>query len=51
MFSGSSDLSELEFDATPGLIVEIIGETTDYYNVLFENKRRGWIKKELVAVI
>jgi tetratricopeptide (TPR) repeat protein len=46
-----SDQSDLEFEGAPGLVVDILSETTDYYNVLFENKRRGWIKKEMVAVI
>ena len=49
--TGPSELSDKELDAAPGLIVEILSESGDYYNVLFENKRRGWIKKKLVAVV
>lgn len=49
--SGPSEQSELELEGAPGLVVDILSESTDYYNVLFENKRRGWIKKALVAVI
>ncbi len=49
--TGPSELSDKELDAVPGLIVEILSESGDYYNVLFENKRRGWIKKELLAVV
>jgi hypothetical protein len=49
--TGPSPQSDLELQGAPGLIVEIVGETPDYYNVLFENKRRGWLKKDLVAEI
>ncbi len=49
--TGPSDLSDKELDAAPGLVVEILSESGDYYNVLFENKRRGWLKKSLVAVV
>jgi len=49
--TGPSDRSPKELDAAPGLVVEILDESGDYYSVLFENMRRGWIKKELVAVV
>jgi len=49
--TGASEQSDMELQGAPGLIVEIMSETSDYYNVLFENKRRGWVKKELVAEI
>ncbi|MBU0984796.1 MAG: tetratricopeptide repeat protein [candidate division Zixibacteria bacterium] len=49
--TGPSELSDKELDAAPGLIVEVLSESGDYYNVLFENKRRGWVRKDLVAVI
>jgi tetratricopeptide (TPR) repeat protein len=49
--TGPSDLSDKELDAAPGLQIQILAESGDYYNVLFENKRRGWIKKSLVAVV
>lgn len=51
VLTGPSPESEKELDAAPGLIVEILDESGDYYNVLFENKRRGWVKKDLVAVV
>jgi tetratricopeptide (TPR) repeat protein len=51
VYTGSSDQSEIELDASPGLVVEILSESSDYYDVLFENKRRGWIKKDLLAEI
>jgi len=49
--TGPSPQSEIELEGAPGLVVEILSESGDYYNVLFENKRRGWILKELVAVV
>jgi len=49
--TGPSELSDKELDASPGLIVEILSRSGDYYNVLFENKRRGWVLKDLIAVI
>lgn len=49
VYTGASDQSDIELDAAPGLVVEIVSENSGFYNVLFENKRKGWIKKELVA--
>jgi len=49
--TGPSEQSDVELQGAPGLIVEILVESGDYYNVLFENKRRGWVKKVLVAEI
>jgi len=49
--TGPSDQSDIELEAAPGLVVEILSESSDYFNVLFENKRRGWIQKELLAVL
>ena len=51
VMTGPSETLDVEFEAAPGLVVEILSESGSYYNVLFENKRRGWIKKHLVAVI
>jgi len=51
VYSGPSSNTDLEFEGAPGLLVEIIRESGEFYDVLFENKRRGWIKKDLVAVI
>lgn len=51
VLTGPSEQSDVELDGAPGLIVEILDESGDYYSVLFENKRRGWIRKELVAEI
>jgi hypothetical protein len=33
------------------LIVRISNESGDYYNVIFENQRRGWVKKSLLAEV
>ncbi|HWR82542.1 MAG TPA: tetratricopeptide repeat protein [Candidatus Deferrimicrobium sp.] len=49
--TGPSEQSGVELQGAPGLVVEILSETSDYYSVLFENKRRGWIKKDLIAEI
>ena len=49
--TGPSEQSDLELQGEPGLVVEVLAETGGYYNVLFENQRRGWIKKESVSVI
>lgn len=51
VYTGASEQSEIELRGAPGLIVEIASESGDFLNVLFENKRRGWIRKELVAPI
>lgn len=49
--TGPSEQSDVELQGAPGLVVEILAESDDYYNVLFENKRRGWINKRFVAEI
>jgi tetratricopeptide (TPR) repeat protein len=49
--TGPTEASDIELRGTPGMEVEIISATGDFFNVLFENKRRGWVRKELVAVI
>ena len=51
VYTGASEQSDVELEGAPGLIVEILSESSDFYNVLFENKRRGWIKKALIAEI
>lgn len=51
VYSGPSANSDLEFEGSPGLVVEIVRESGDFYDVLFENKRRGWVKKDLLEVI
>lgn len=51
VYSGPSSNSDLEFEGSPGLVVEIVTESGDFYDVLFENKRRGWVKKDLLEVI
>lgn len=49
--TGPSEDLEIELQAAPGLTVEILDSSGDWVNVLFENKRRGWIRKDLVAEI
>jgi tetratricopeptide (TPR) repeat protein len=49
--TGPSEQADKELDASPGLIVEILAQSGDFYNVLFENQRRGWVRKDLLAVV
>jgi len=51
IYSGPGEDNDLEFTGVFGLTFEIEKSTDDYYLVIFENKRKGWIKKESVAVI
>lgn len=51
VYTGASPQSDIELHGAPGLVVEILAESGDYLNVLFENKRRGWIQSDLVARI
>ncbi|UCC43222.1 MAG: tetratricopeptide repeat protein [Candidatus Zixiibacteriota bacterium] len=49
--TGPSEQSDIELRGAPGLVVEVLAESGDYYSVLFENKRRGWVQKNLVDII
>jgi len=49
--TGPTDQSDVELQGAPGLVVEVVSESNDYYNVVFENMRRGWIKKSLIAEV
>jgi len=49
--TGPSEQSDVELEGAPGLVVQILSERSDFYHVLFENKRRGWVKKDLLAEI
>jgi len=51
IYSAPTEDSDLEFAGAFGLIFEIDKATDDYYLVIFENKRKGWIKKESVEII
>ncbi len=51
VLTGPSEQSDVELQGAPGLVVQILEESDGYYSVLFENKRRGWISKDLVAEI
>jgi hypothetical protein len=51
VYTGPSTELDVELQAAPGLVVEIVDDSGDWYNVLFENKRRGWIHKDLVAEV
>lgn len=43
--------AQTELHGAPGLVVEILGASGDYYNVLFENKRRGWVAKSHLEIV
>ncbi|MFZ1685107.1 MAG: tetratricopeptide repeat protein [Candidatus Zixiibacteriota bacterium] len=49
--TGPTDQSDVELHGEQGLIVQILSESGDYYNVVFENQRQGWIRKSLIAVV
>jgi tetratricopeptide (TPR) repeat protein len=51
IYSGPGEDNDLEFVAAYGLTFEIEKTSDKYYLAIFENKRKGWIKKELVEVI
>jgi tetratricopeptide (TPR) repeat protein len=51
VFTGPSASSDVELQAAPGLVVEIIGESGEFYNVLFANMRRGWMKSSQIEPI
>jgi TPR repeat protein len=49
--SGPTDQSQTELRGAPGLVVEIVGQAGDYFQVRFENKRQGWVRRDQLAVI
>jgi len=51
IYSAPAADSDLEFVGAFGLTFEVGREIDNYYLVMFENKRKGWIKKELVEII
>jgi tetratricopeptide (TPR) repeat protein len=51
VLSGPTPQAQTELHGAPGLVVEIVGSSGGYYNVLFENKRRGWIAKDHLELV
>ncbi len=51
VLNGPTAHSDVEFTGAAGLIVRVVTETDDYYDVVFENQRRGWIKRDAVALL
>jgi len=51
VFSAPTADGDLEFVGAFGLTFDIGREADDYYLVIFDNKRKGWIKKEFVEII
>jgi hypothetical protein len=51
VYTGPSTNSDVELQAAPGLVVDILGQSGDFYSVLFANKRRGWMLAKQVETI
>ncbi|MFH2036222.1 MAG: tetratricopeptide repeat protein [Candidatus Zixiibacteriota bacterium] len=51
VYSSPSEDSEVELVGSFGLVMEITKKTDDYYLVIFENKRKGWINIKSVGII
>lgn len=51
IFSGPGEDNDVEFVGGFGLEFEVERESGDYYLVLFENKRKGWIHKANIEII
>jgi hypothetical protein len=51
VYSGPGEDNDLEFLGAYGLTFEIEKSLGDYYRVIFENQRKGWIKKSNVEII
>jgi hypothetical protein len=51
VYSGPSATASEEFQGSPGLVIEVVGESSGYLDVLFENKRRGWLKADAVMLM
>lgn len=49
--NGPNPNAGIEFQGAPGLVAEVLAESGDYVSVLFENKRRGWIRRDLIAEV
>ncbi len=51
IYSGPGEDNDVEFVGGFGLEFELEKENGDYYLVIFENQRKGWILKEMAALI
>jgi tetratricopeptide (TPR) repeat protein len=51
IYSGPDESHDLEFTGSFGLVFEVERREDNYYLVMFENKRKGWINKDLVELI
>lgn len=51
VYSGPGEDNDLEFVGAYGLTFEVEKSLGDYYRVIFENQRQGWIKKSRVEII
>lgn len=51
VLSGPGEDNDIEFTGGAGLTFVVQKELNDYYQVIFENKRKGWVRKAEVAII
>jgi tetratricopeptide (TPR) repeat protein len=51
VYTGPSNASDIELHGAPGLVVEILDEEGGFYEVLFENMRKGYVEIDLLAEI
>lgn len=51
VYTGPTTDADVELEGAPGLVVEILGKAGDFYNIQFENNRRGWINQKLIEII
>jgi tetratricopeptide (TPR) repeat protein len=51
VFSAPAEDSDVEFVGAFGLTFEVGKRLDDYYLVIFENKRKGWIRKDDIGII
>ncbi len=51
VYSGPDENRELEFTGSYGLVFKVERQEKDYYLVMFENRRKGWIHKDRVELL
>lgn len=51
VYTGPTTQSEVELQAAPGMVVEILDQSGEFVSVRFENMRRGWIRLSLLETI
>ena len=51
VMTGPSEQADVELQGAPGLVVEILAEDAGFVEVQFENNRRGWVMRDLIATL